>query len=230
MRSIFWMSGSGKDVAFRGATIFHGLFRRRFPLWALIALFATLISLGGFAVRGFDENGLRFGNQLAWRFACLVYFAAIVAGPAMRLIPWLRVRRPTDIGRQLIWGFCASAGIYFASLIVPNTLTPPSLDHAGLTFGMALFAIFGAALTAVIAYAASPRSGLGEQSRHAILGAGLAYYWFAYLLTGLSHLSGPHRPDGFYGWSVTLMLLALLARFADNVIAKTRAREDCNQP
>ena len=220
------MSGSGKSLTFHGAAVFQGLAQRRFPLWGLIALAATLISLGGFAARGFGENGLRFGNQLAWRFALLVYFVAVISGPVMRLIPWQKFRQAADAERQLIWGFCASVGIFFASLIVPNTLPPPSLDHEGLTFGMALFAIFGAALTLVIAYVASPRPSLGEQSRRAILGVGLSYYWLAYTLTGLSHLSGPHRPDGFYGFSVMAMLAALLIRFADNFISKRRQREN----
>ena len=91
---------------------------------------------------------------------------------------------------------------------------------------MALFAIFGAALTMVVAYVASPQRGLGEPSRRAIMGAGLSYYWLAYTLTGFSRLSGPHRPDVFYGWSVMAMLVALLLRFADNVIAKKTARDD----
>ena len=224
------MSGSGKPLTFHGAAVFQGLAQRRFPLWGLIALAAILVSLGGIAARGFDENGLRFGNQLAWRFASLVYVAAIIAGPVMRLIPWARLRRAADVERQLIWGFCAGIGVYLASLIVPNTLTPPSLDHEGLTFGMALFAIFGAALTMMIAYVASPQRGLGEQSRRTILGTGLSYYWLAYMLIGLSHLSGPHRPDGFYGFSVMLMLAALLIRFADNFITKKHQREDRPKP
>jgi hypothetical protein len=223
------MSGSGKHLALHGVAAFQGLTHRRLPLWGLIALSATLVSLGGFAVRGFDENGLRFGNQLAWRFACLMYFAAIIAGPVMRLVPWQRLRQAADAERQLIWGFCTSFGVYLASLIVPNTLTPQSLDHEGMTFGMALFAIFGAALTMVIAYVASPQPGLGEQSRRAILGAGLSYYWLAYVLIGLSHLSGPHRPDAFYGFSVMLMLVALLVRFADNFSAKKTHREEPRQ-
>ena len=224
------MSGPGKLLTFHGAAVVQGLAQRRFPPWCLIALAAILVSLGGFAARGFDENGLRFGNQLAWRFASLVYFAAIVAGPVMRLIPWSRLRPSTNVERQLIWGFCASVGVYLVSLIVPNTLTLPSLDHEGLTFGMALFAIFGAALTIVIAYVTSPQPSLGDQSRRAILATGLSYYWLAYMLIGLSHLSGPHRPDGFYGFSVMLMLTALLIRFADNFIAKRRQREDRPQP
>jgi hypothetical protein len=219
------MSQPGKILGVPGAPFPQNLSHFRIPVWGLIALAAVLVCLGGFAAHGFDENGLRFGNLLVWRFACLVFFAAAIAGPVTRIVPWEWLRRAGQERRQLIWGFCASIGVYLASLIVPNTLTPPSLDHEGLTAGMALFAIFGAALTMVIAYVASPRSNLGEQSRKTLLGVGLSYFWLAYTLTALSHLSGPHRPDAFYGFSLILMLAALLARFVDNFVTKMRKPE-----
>ena len=49
-----------------------------------------------------------------------------------------------------------------------------------------------------------------------------SFFWLTYALTGLAHLSGPHRPDGFYGLSLSLMILALLLRFADRLWAKLR--------
>jgi hypothetical protein len=223
------MSQSGKILTVPGETLPQGLSHLRIPFWGLIALAAVLVCLGGFAAHGFNENGLRFGNQLAWRFACLVFFAAAIAGPVTRLVPWEWLRRAGQERHQLIWGFCASIGVYLASLIVPNTLTPVSLDHEGLTAGMALFVIFGAALTMVIAYVASPRSNLGEQSRKTLLAVGMSYFWLAYALTALSHLSGPHRPDGFYGASLILMLAALLMRFVDNFVKKMRQPEAASQ-
>jgi hypothetical protein len=77
-------------------------------------------------------------------------------------------------------------------------------------------------LTGVIAYVALPRPALGEQARKAMLGVGMAYFWLAYTLTGLSHLSGPHRPDAFYDISLVLMLMAVLLRFADRFVIKIR--------
>jgi phage shock protein PspC (stress-responsive transcriptional regulator) len=223
------MSQSGKILTAEGVVVPHGLNPFRVPLWGLIALAAVLVCLGGFAAHGFDENGLRFGNQLAWRFACLVFFAAAIAGPVTRIVPWERLRRAGEERRQLIWGFCACIGVYLASLIVPNTLTPSSLDHEGLTVGMVLFVVFGAVLTMVIAYVASPQSNLGEQSRKTLLAVGMSYFFLAYTLTALSHLSGPHRPDAFYGFSLILMLAALLARFVDNFVTKMRKQEAAPQ-
>ena len=38
-----------------------------------------------------------------------------------------------------------------------------------------------------------------------------------YSLMALAHLSGPHRPDGFYGFSLMLMIAALLMRFGERL-------------
>lgn len=194
------------------------------PIWGMIAIASALVCLGGFAAHGFGENGLRLGSELTWRFTVLAYFAAAIAGPVTRLVPGKRLQRLGQERRQLLWGFCASFGVFLASLLVPNTLAPAASVHQGLTAGMIVFAIFGAGLTMVIAYAVSPQPSLGERSRRAILGVGLSYFWLAYTLNGLSHISGPHRPDAFYGFSLVLMMIALLLRFADGFVVKLRGR------
>lgn len=203
---------------------------RVFPLWGMIAVVTAILSLTGFAARGFHDNGLRLGSQLAWRFTVLVYFVAIIARPLLRLIPGGWFQRFGWMQRQLLWGFCASFGVFLASVLVPNTLMPVLPDReGGLTTGMVVFVAFGAVLTLVIAYAASPQRNLGEKSRKTILGVGLSYFWLAYTLSSLSHLSGPHRPDGFYGASVMLMVVALLLRFADQFLARMHVRDGVPQ-
>ncbi len=191
--------------------------------WAVIAIFAALLCLGGFAVRGFSDNGLRLGSQLAWRFTFLVYFAAIVAGPLARLVPSQTLRRLCEERRQLVWGFCASFGVYLASILVPNTLTLPGPDRD--TAGMSVFIVFAAALVLVVAYTTSRQAAsfLGDKARGVMLGMGLATFWLAYVLTGLSRIAGPHRPDAYYGFSLALMVIALLLRFADRFAAQFRA-------
>lgn len=191
----------------------------------MIGLAAILIFLGGFAARGFSDNGLRFGSELTWRFTFCVYFAAIAAGPLARLMPIESVRRICEGRRQLIWGFCVSFGVFLASVLVPNTFTQPGLDRDGLTAGMSVFIILGTILVLVIAYTASHGAShfLGDKARRTMLGAGMSYFWLAYALTGLARISGPHRPDAFYGFSLVLMLIALLLRFADRFAAKIRA-------
>ena len=212
------------------AWIDHGPFplpagRLRFPHvpgWALLGLATASICLSGFAARGFGENGLRLGSELAWRATFLIFFGAVTAGPLSRLIPSHALRRICGRRRQLTWGFCASFAVYLASVLVPNTLVPMTRD--GDTAGMPVFIAFSVSLILVIAYAAGEHAAcfLGEKVRRALLGVGLLTFWLAYAATGLAHMSGPHRPDAFYGFSLSLMIVALLLRFADRFVTGIR--------
>jgi hypothetical protein len=129
---------------------------------------------------------------------------------------------------QLIWGFSASFAVYLLGVLAPNLLLPGGPDEDGLTASMATFALFGVALSGIIAFAARRDAAriLGEKARTTILGVGLSTFWLAYALSGLAHITGPHRPDMFYGTSLSLMILALLLRFADCMAAKIRGRRE----
>jgi len=201
--------------------------RVQFSLVAFIAAACCLLALITFAMHNFDENGLRLGSQMAWRFTFFVFFAALIAGPLGRLLPFGPLEYLGECRRQLLWGFCASFAVYLATLLVPNMVRPLSAAHDGLTFGMAAFAVFSAVLTAIIAFGISGYAGalLGAAARRAMLIVGLGYFWLAYAMSGLAHITGPHRPDAFYGISLSLMVTALLLRFADRFVQNWKRRE-----
>lgn len=181
---------------------------------------AALLGLCVMAAHGFDGDGLRLGTQITWRFASFVFFAAVTAGPLCRLIPLDACKR---LGRrQLVWSFCASYIVFLGSLVLPNSVG--GVIHDDATAGMILFSLFGGLAVLVMAYAASRKAvaRVGEKSRRALLSVSGSYFWLTYALTGLAHLSGPHRPDAFYGVSLSLMIIALLLRFADRFVAKLR--------
>lgn len=216
------MSGSGKKAREWHAVLWRAG-ARRIPFWEVAALAASLVAIAGFAVRGFDENGLRLGSQLAWRFAFLVYLGAISWLPLARLLRREALWQEGGAQRQLLWAFCASFGVFLASVLVPNTLAPATLEHQGLTIGMALFALLGGGLTMVIAYAAVPRPNLAERVRRTLLGVGLGYFWLAYALTSLTRL---HDPDPFYGVSLLLLGTVLLLRLATRFVLEMRRQKE----
>lgn len=187
-----------------------------------IAALAVLVALAALTAYGFSENGLRMSSQMAWRFAFFVFFASLVAGPLCNLGPFGLCRYLGPQRRQLVWSFCAAFGVYLLSMFVPNLLLPPSLHHEGLTGGMMLFIAFSGALAATMAYAASPHAGLmlGAPAQRAVLAIAATYFWLGYTLTALARISGPHRPDLFYGASLCLMIMALLLRFAERFMVK----------
>jgi hypothetical protein len=180
-----------------------------FSLPAALALVAAGLVAYSLALRGFSDNGFRLASQTVWRHGCLVFFAAIIAGPLARLIPPLRSLE--NISCQLFWGFCATYAIYLLSVLLPNLFAPES-------GGLGLFVMFGSGVTLVMALALTPRMAdiAGDAVRRALLGVAAIYFWLCYALMGLAYISHPHRPDDFYGFSLGLMLVALLVRFADS--------------
>jgi hypothetical protein len=180
------------------------------------ALLALAVFFAGCALRGFSDNGVRLGTQLLWRLGCLVFFAALVAGPLGRLIRPLKALAGKD--RPLLQGFCAVLAVYFAAILLPNLFAiSDGIRPAGVTAGMTVFILFTGSVTLVMTVAVNRSlcDKVGRRACRAMLGLSVIYFWLCYSLIGLAHISGPHRPDGFYELSVILMVAGLLARFAE---------------
>jgi hypothetical protein len=197
------------------------------PLVGGIALGAVMLVVGAILLRGFAENGFRLGSQLAWRYASFIFFLALVAGPACRIASRLfpKLSAPESLSRRLVWGFCASYGIYLLCVFVPNVVQPSA--------GAALMVMFGGAVVLVMAITAAPLVRLGRppiipaQIRRVLLGTATVYFWLCYCLMALARISGPHRPDDYYGISLCLMIAGLLARYADRrIMPKAQATKE----
>jgi hypothetical protein len=198
----------------------------RFTLTGTIALAAALLVLGTIVFNGLTDNAFRLGSQVGWRFTTIVFFTVLAACPvgrlAGRILPAARVLE--DRTPDLIWGFCASYGIYLLAVLLPNAIR--------LSGGALLFVLFGAMVTAVMALTAAPlrlsHGGtelIAAKIRRTLLGTAMIYFWMCYALMALERISGPHRADTFYGISLLLMILGLLLRFADRWVGP--AQECC---
>lgn len=183
------------------------------PLVGGIVLAAVVLVAGSIFFHDFSENGFRQASRLAWRYASLVFFAVLVAGPLCRVtahfVPTLRP--PRTLSRRLVWGFAASYGVYLLSVFVPHAIQ--------LSEGATLMVLLGGGLALVMAGAAAPWSWRGTvifpRFRRLILATAALYFWLCYSVMALARLAGPHRPDAFYGISLCLMVAGLLARYAD---------------
>ena len=128
-----------------------------------------------------------------------------------RLFPGISI--PDSLGRKLVWGFCASYGVYLLSVFLPNVIR--------LSAGATLMVAFGGSVALVMAISVAPlksQSGrpiIAESTRRVLLGTAAIYFWLCYSLMALARISGPHRPDSWYGISLCLMVAALLVRYAD---------------
>ena len=191
----------------------------RLTLVGAITLAAVALVLGTIMVNGFSENGFRLGSQIGWRFTSFVFFAVLAAGPVGRLTAHILPAARILEGRthDLIWGFCASYGVYLLAVLLPNAI------H--LSTGALLFVLCRALVIAVMALAAAPlrlpymgAPLIGVRVRRSLLGTAIVYFWLCYSLMALERISGPHRPDAYYNAILLLMIIGLLLRFADRWI------------
>ena len=195
------------------------------PLAAAIALLAAGLVVGALVSRGFSENGFRLGSQLAWRYAFFVFFASLVSGPACRLTArfFPVFTPPADLSRRLVWGFCASYGVYLFSVFLPHVIRPSA--------GATLMVLFGGLVVLIMAVSVAPLTSLEsrpifQKARRAMLATAAAYFWLCYSIMALARISGPHRPDPYYDVSLVLMVVALLIRFADRWYAELPRRSE----
>jgi len=216
-------------IALDSAALFGQIRRLRVPLTLNSLTLAPLVTslgagaaalvLGAIIFRGFSENGFRLGSQLAWRYTSLVFFAALVAGPICRIAAHFfpQLTPPPSLGRKLVWGFCLSYGVYLLSVFLPNVIQ--------LSAGATLMTLFGTGVVLVMAATAAPIKRLGgktilpEKFRRVLLGIAVIFFWLCYSAMALARISGPHRPDDYYGISLCLMVLGLLARYADRWVS-----------
>jgi hypothetical protein len=184
------------------------------PLVAAIALGCAAVGIWALVSRDFSDNGFRLASQLAWRYAFFVFFLSLVGGPICRIAERFVAgfKAPPDLSRRLVWGFCASYGIYLLSVFLPHVIDPSA--------GAALMVLFGGLVVAVMAVTVAPLTRRNDKpvlakARRALLVAATCYFWLCYSIMALARLSGPHRPDAFYDIGLSLMVVGLLVRFAD---------------
>jgi len=162
---------------------------------------------------GRDINAMRAAAMMVFRASSAAFLLFYLAGPVARLIP----SRPTvALARErtgLALAFAAMYAVFLACLIAPDVLGGARVPLASLSF-----AVFSGLILAVVLM--GERAPRAERSWRSALRTmemlGVAYFWAAYAVNDLDHLSGPHRPDGYYGASLTVLCLALLVRFADS--------------
>lgn len=192
--------------------------------WTLLIAVATaLLAAIGLMRAGFGADGLDAAALSAGRFAAMVFFAAIVAGPLSRLFAAQVFRGYGARRRDILRGFCASYALY-----IVIAMGAAFWAGQGPAPGMAAFAIFSFAMLAVMAGASTRTVGkyLGRSVQHAVLALAAIYFWLCFVVPVLTRIDGPHRPDAYYGFCMLLMIGALLLRFADSYAGYMRAARD----
>lgn len=191
--------------------------RRRTTLALSGIAIALAVAAGAFLIRGGDSNAARYATMMVFRASQAGFLLYYLAGPVARLVP----SRPAfAVARQRTGLALAFAGMY--AVFLGCTLLPDYMHSVHTPLPTIVFCAFSAIILAAILM--GERAGRADPQWRAAWRAmeimGVAYFWSVFVVSDIDHMTGPHRPDGFYGISLMAFVLALLVRFADSFLER----------
>ena len=180
---------------------------------------AVLLAAASLLVTQDIENGWHVAADMVGRFSLLLFVAAMSVEPLARLIPHAAIK---NIGRErasLTLAFVASSGVALMCLIVPSQLGGEAMTAPAIAY-----CILTGSILAVMLFSTHPATALGGDAPawRAVQRIATSYFWLVFVLTGIEHLVGPHRPDMWPGFSLLLLTVTLLLRFTDSFVAHWR--------
>jgi hypothetical protein len=118
----------------------------------------------------------------------------------------------------------AFAAIYGVFLLCVTA--PYFLSDAHMPLPTAAFSILSAGILAVMLLSAHEGTVrfFGPSAWRTMQGLAAGYFRLVFFLGNLDHMVGPHRPDRFYGFAVSVLLAALLIRFAAAFVERHNIR------
>jgi hypothetical protein len=188
-----------------------------------IILFALLVAalLAGVSLIAGTENGNSWAlaAEMVSRFSLLIFIAAMTVEPAARLLPRRLTIAAAGERSSLVLAFVAVLAISLLCLVVPSWLGGQSISVRSTAY-----CILTAIILTVMLFSAHPgtRRKMGGPAWRALQRIAIAYFWLAFTIAGIGQIASPHRPDYWHGFSLALLVAALLIRFADSFLAHRR--------
>lgn len=181
---------------------------------------ALLVAVAAFLWHGGDNNAARFAAQMVFRASSVAFLLYYLARPVARLIPSHATQTLARERVGLAFAFVCMYAVFLGCTLMPDYMSGAHIPLATLAF----CAFSGLVLAVVLAgeYAGRATDPSWRSAWRAMESVGVAYFWLAYAINDLDHISGPHRTDHYYGVSLTVLVLALLVRFADAFMRRYR--------
>jgi len=183
----------------------------------LFALAAAALATVTYARSGPDS--WPYASEIVLRFATLVFPFAIAAGPIGRLILGQQDWRTGRWSRMSVLAFAAVYAVFLVCVALPYFLT-----SAGMPLATIGFCFFNTFILCVLAITGTEHFShvIGNRTVDTMNRVATAYFWLVFAFADVAHLYGPHRPDGFYGLSLLLLVASVLIRFADALAMRIR--------
>jgi hypothetical protein len=183
--------------------------------------FSVMLAATALVVTG-ASDGWRIASEMVSRFSVVLFVTALLVEPLARLFPSERLRRFAKLHDGIMLAFLA---VFAMSLVL--VLAPSALGATQLSIAAFFYSGLNGVILVVMLLSFSPaRAGyLSAPAWRAMRRIATAYYWLAFTMWNFGQLNAPGRPDGWYAFSLFLLLSVILARLADWFVARQRARQ-----
>lgn len=187
-------------------------------LFALLG--SVLLAVASQAYYAADGDAWSMAAQMVSRFSFVLFVAAMSVEPLARLIPFGPIQALGRERASLMLAFACASAVSLLCVAMPSQFAGQSMSAPAVAY----VALTGLIL-AVMLFSTHPATvrRLGAPVSRALQRIATSYFWLVFVVTGLDHIVGPHRPDGWYGFSLLLLTGTLLLRFADSFVAHLRA-------
>jgi hypothetical protein len=162
-------------------------------------------------------TGWNAASAMVSRLCVLLFVAAMVVEPLARLIPSRTTQAMAQERGAFLLAFAAADVTALACLLMPDggSLSTPTIAYCLLTGAILVVLLFSS-------HPATMRL-LGGPAWRAMQRVALGYFWVVLALVAIGHLMGPRDTGAWYGFSLLLLVGAVLVRFADAFAAQYRA-------
>lgn len=196
--------------------------RAKTPHTATIVVFALQCSALLVAASFVLNAGHAWGTAatMTSRFATVVFALAMVVEPIGRLFPVRFTQAAAQERSGLMLGFVVTSFVSLGCLLAPSQLHSQEMSVPAVAY-----AAFTSLILIVMLFSSHPATVrlIGAPVWRSLQRIAMAYFWMVFVLIGIDHMVGPHRPDGWHGFAVLLLVGALLIRFADAFMIQLRA-------
>ncbi|MGZ5932058.1 MAG: hypothetical protein ACXWLW_07865 [Rhizomicrobium sp.] len=204
--------GSHKGAPHGGALIFIA-----FIVSAVLAAFSLIVTSG---------DGSRAAGELVTRFALLIFVSFLLVGPLARLFPTRFLRAVAQERENLRLAFVTTFAVSLACIIAPVELSGANLSAgAFFYFGFNSMVLI---VTMFTARRATVRL-LGLPAWRAIRTIATAYFWLAFALSDVARLSGDTDGNGWYMFSLIVLIGTLLTALAAHYSSRPQV-DTVNEP
>lgn len=191
------------------------------PIVLVVLGLCVLLAIGALLVTGASDGWHVAAEQIS-RFSVLSFVAWLSVEPLAKIFPGKFMRATAAEHDSLLFAFVAAFAMALLCVLVSAVF-----GVAQLTLAALVYCALNAAVLVVLLLSLSPAAAgmMSGRSWLAMQRVATAYYWLAFTMWDMGRLGTADSGNGWYEFSLSLLLGVLLVRFAGWFVTRQRTRQ-----